>query len=113
MGCKLRSTCASPLVTKEACDCGRMANAYKHFLAHCGAEACDCGRRIFIPVWVRQDTTVRMVNNAYRGAGAGPARPARGTTSALIATLDSARFRDYLFNNTVMDVGTGLTPTRR
>jgi hypothetical protein len=38
-----------------ASDCGRMANHW-----HCGAAACDCGRRTVIPVWVRQDTTVRV-----------------------------------------------------
>jgi hypothetical protein len=38
-----------------ASDYGRMANH-----GHCGAEACDYGRRTVIPVWVRQDTTVRV-----------------------------------------------------
>jgi hypothetical protein len=37
---------------------------------HCGAEACDCGRRTFIPVWVRQDTTIRMANHGHCGAAA-------------------------------------------
>ena len=46
-----------------ASDCGWMARD-----GHCGAAACDCGRRIFIPVGVRQDTTVRMGNDGHCGA---------------------------------------------
>jgi hypothetical protein len=58
-------------VAVEAFDCGRMANH-----GHCGAEAYDCGRRTFIPVWVRQDTTVRMANHGYDHAARRPcARP--------------------------------------
>jgi hypothetical protein len=44
-----------PGPSKIASDCGRMANH-----EHCGADACDCGRRTVIPVWVRQDTTIRI-----------------------------------------------------
>jgi hypothetical protein len=43
---------------------------------HCGAAACDGGRRTFIPAWVRQDTTVRMVNNGHCGARRGAGCPA-------------------------------------
>jgi len=61
---------------------------------HCGAETCDCGRRTFIPVWVRQDTTVRMAYDGHcRATGAARSRPqsARGLPSPQAGSPRSRR----------------------
>jgi hypothetical protein len=49
-----------PGPSKIASDCAGTPLAGRANHEHCGADACDCGRRTVIPVWVRQDTTIRI-----------------------------------------------------